>query len=301
MIYCVNVVGRPISRKLARCPVPKMCSSGSRLVFVLSPKEDSPVEIYQVDPLKGLSTRKEDSITLPFYANTENSGASVVCNGTKIIFWSRFDGPFRKETEDSIVFQSKSYNLLTGKLLSENSYTFIYSKTTGFPFCLCYDARNNMIWGFDDLNSRVLRWKNGGLTPYQLGARPSKIEQMIVSSSPGHRLEALKSIPQGELDSNAEAAILLCQIDRIAENYGPPRQAIAEYEKLDYVEIFAAGSDHGSFSKIFVRGLYVTGCDDGVSVVVLDKFLNISSIEIFLISSGFISHTTLYISFKFVC
>ena len=112
-------------------------------------------------------------------------------------------------------FTALVYDLETGRRASESVSRFEYSTSRGFPYSLCYDARNNMIWGYDDQVDSfdtccispfrvpsndasllkadlVLRWRNTGVTPHFDPVRPAKDSKLIHSSSPVYRLEALR-------------------------------------------------------------------------------------------------------------
>jgi len=127
-----------------------------------------------------------------------------------------------------------------------------------------------MIWGYDDLQLKFFRWRNNGIIPHFNPVDLSNETKPMLSSSPILRLDALRKIAPVSLDASAEAAILLCHLDRLAIQYGPPLHQAAEISMLDEVEVIAASAEAGGRCKILVRGQILVGCEPGVNVVVLD-------------------------------
>ena len=125
------------------------------------------------------------------------------------------------------------------------------------------------------MSNMVCRWRNNGLAPRFRSAHTPEGSDTLFSSCPHCRLEALKEIPETETSSETEAALLLCQLDRIADLYSPPPLPVAESDAVNLVEVVASGFEDvgGCECKLMVRGQPCGTNSRGFNLVVLNDLL----------------------------
>jgi hypothetical protein len=264
-------------------PFPVLTTDGHHLVFIHSASKtteegtESFLQTFTYLPIITSSTLASDPVVQNFSWGLDGNekelrSCSFLHNGSILIL--SHTNNFAKITKEEKVktFCYWKLNCSTGKLLASNEFT--YSKNKGFPASVVYDSRNNMIWSWCWPDFQVLRWRNGGLAPRFHTQLPSDQKELLLSPSPHHRLQALYNIPETELTPNHEAAIILCQLDRLALLYSPPREPVAERKKLNELEVISAGGDDGNFCKLFVRGQSFGNCSRGFNILVLDSHFN---------------------------
>ena len=287
-INALTVIGRPFEKKQPWAPSPIMSSTGRHLVFATCPEEHSNVEVYLIDSTVSMHASEDDRFVLHLhYAEKDLLQTSIICNGHKILFWNRNEYLERKDGEGSVEYTAMVYDLDSGKKLRQSLSSFNYASSRGFPCTLEYDARNNMIWGFDDQHLQMFRWRNIGVVPHFNPERPRYDNKLLFSSSPVYRLEALRKLPTEtlDLDSTAEAAVLLCHLDRLSLQYGPPMHSAAEISLIDEVEVTCRSDDRKSHQekscRILIRGQLVLGSEEGINVVVLDEDYKPTGLTVF--------------------
>ena len=123
------------------------------------------------------------------------------------------------------------------------------------------------------MSSIVCRWRNEGLAPRFRAFSQRATSDIVISSCPYIRLESLARIPLSQRTSETEAALILCELDRIADLYGPPSLKIAEAEALDSIEVTAVGGeDPGDGScRLLLRGQFCGVGAKGFNIAVLDE------------------------------
>jgi len=185
-------------------------------------------------------------------------------------------------------FDADYYKLCakTGRLLSQSSS--FYSKKDGFPCNLCYDVRNNFLWGWDYTRLTAKRWRNSGLPPrskskillpVSSSEPPSSKtlslkfleDEICTNLDPNTRVELLMDSTDSDLDATAvisssaaaikpsrQAALIYALVDRIADPYGPSSadQSAAEADAKESILVSSKGKlkRHLGSSLISVKG-----------------------------------------------
>jgi len=277
------VMGPKRVKKVVQVPFPLLTTDGHNLVFVHSSKKqtedgsESMLQTFSFEPYVQSSILSSEPTVRNYQWGLDGTekdfrSCSFLYNGS-ILIVSHAKG-FRRISKDekTSTFCFWKLDCLTGKLMSSTESSF--SKIKGFPSSLVYDSRNNMIWSWSWPDYQVLRWRNAGLAPRFNASRPASRNELFLSSSPHQRLEALSLIPEQELTPKHEAAIILCQLDRLALLYSPPREPVAEGKKFNELEVISAGTDDGNFCKLLVRGQSCGTCARGFNILVLDSHYN---------------------------
>jgi hypothetical protein len=240
------------------------------LIFAGCDENISDVQVFSIDTLVSFSVRESDKYTLSLQLTDKQlQQSSIICNSNKILIWNRNDFSPRQLSETTVDYSCMIHELDSGRRVNQTLNLFDLNKSKGFPSSLCYDARNNMIWGYDDQNHRIFRWRNIGIVPHFNPVRPEKDKKLILSISPTFRLDALRIVPPESLDSKAEAAILLCHLDRLSTQYGPPLHSAAESYMQDEIEILSSSTPDDCYCKFIVRGQIIVGCDLGLNILLI--------------------------------
>ncbi len=253
-------------------PMPVMCSDGRLLYFInaktKSKKEkDAFLQLIAVDPLQHMSV-KTDVVTNVDTTEERLHQSSFATNGEFIIMSHRDGFSQRAKSDKEVQFCFTRLNILSAKEAGSSKLGF--SSATGYPVAISYDARNNIIWSWDSVDRRVLRWRNAGYAPRFQPPRGSTAMEMLLSESPALRLEALEALRGGsERTAAYEAAFILCHVDRIADLHGPPVVAMAESKCYDEVEVAAAGYEDGNYCKLLFRGQICGESKRGFNFLVL--------------------------------
>jgi hypothetical protein len=249
---------------------PALCSDGRNLFFIYSneskkSEDNSGIIVAVADPLQRMNIKSTVTFNTDIDSNRIAEG-SFASNGENLLFVARKG--VRSAKDKKAEYSCYRFNLLSAKESGSHDYSF--SASQGFPVSVSYDSRNNTIWSFDWVQSRVLRWRNAGFAPRFLPPRPSTTKELLLSESPQYRLEGLELLSRsGSNSAGLEAARIICHIDRMAEIHGPSPSPMAEARSLDEVEISCAGPDDGNFCKINVRGQTVFEVKRGFNLVVL--------------------------------
>lgn len=280
VIHKLFVTGPKKVKKEIRVPFPVLTTDGHHLVFLHSAQKsteegiESYLQTFVYEPQFDSSSLTSKPIIQNFNWGLEGNekelrSCSFLYNGSILILSHAKNFAKTQKDEKTKTFCYWKLDCSTGKLLSSSES--VYSKLKGFPSSVAYDSRNNMIWSWSWPDFQVLRWRNSGLAPRFINAQPSGSNELFLSPSPHHRLQALYAISEQDLSPSHEAAIILCQLDRLALLYSPPREPVAERKKLNELEVISAGGDDGNFCKLFVRGQSVGTCTRGFNILVLDS------------------------------
>ena len=135
-----------------------------------------------------------------------------------------------------------------------------------------------MIWSWDFFSSAVCRWRNDGLSPRFSSSSQLPSPDLTLVGCPHVRLESLKLIPSELMTAETEAAVILCELDRISDHYSPPHLPAAESDALDKVEVRAAGQEDagGAGSKLLLRGQSCGVLGRGFNIAVLNEQLGVT-------------------------
>jgi hypothetical protein len=278
-VFKLFASGYKREKVIKELPSPVMCSDGRYLVFLSSKQvaksePDAKLRAITVDPLNGM--RVVSDILFDYdvvQMDLENS--SFASNGENLVMIHRAGFKPREKKEKDVEFNCIRFNLLTEK--EDSSHTYTFSDKTGYPQAISYDSRNNCIWSWDSFESRVLRWRNAGYAPRFLPPRPASHADLLLSESPQYRLEALSSLAgaggSGYSAAAAEAAKILCLVDRIADLHSPPLLPMAESKAYDQIEVASAGFEDGCYCRLSYRGQLVHESSRGFNIVLLnDQF-----------------------------
>ena len=286
----VMAMGRMRVKKVVQAPFPPMCSDGRHLIFIHSksvapattgttPEEGcekrSVIETFLVDPLRGMNTQSNATYNCSMTERQLHS-CSFASNGERLLITHRRDFGRRAAEEKEVELTFHHLDMITGKQVSVCGLQEItFSKAKGVPHGICYDSRNNMIWGWDDSSMKIIRWRNDGLAPRFGPPRPESEAELLLSTSPQFRLEALSSCPPASRDSATEAAIIVCQLDRLAELHSPPLLPAAESHATNEIEVIGAGFEDpgGPLCRLLVRGQHYGTSDRGFNLLCFDEFL----------------------------
>eukprot|EP01041_Mallomonas_annulata_P000210 gene210-379_t len=274
------VFGRPKIKKVAPIPFPILVSDGRHLIFVHSVNTSSLqgghkehfLQTFSVDPLDQSWDWK---IMLHETVLNESSlhHCSPATNGDKLFLVHRKGFAKRSSKDNEIEVICIRLDMLSGKQLGISE--LVFPKAKGFLSGLTYDSRNNMLWTWDSFTQHVNRWRNDGLAPRFGPPRPIDDSNLLLSFSPHHRLHALSTVPSSTMDSEAEAALILCHLDRLSELFSSPLMPAAESRAADEIEVTAAGLDDagGSFCRLLVRGQNYGTHSRGFNLVALNDQL----------------------------
>eukprot|EP01041_Mallomonas_annulata_P001367 gene1367-2639_t len=272
---------------------PALCSDGRHLVFLhassVRSKDSGDKEkeyflqaiTLAMDPHDPSTTTVLSTVNFQWGLEEELlSQCTFACNSEKVLVLHRKGFASRKKEEKNADFNCRAFELSSGRQLSISGVTF--AKSQGLPSGVCYDNRNNFIWSWDCVTSSVNRWRNDGLAP-RFRTSLSETANPMLSSCPKCRLDAINTTPGGLFTSETEAALILCELDRISELYSPPTLPIAEADMTDKIEVVSVGSDDpgGGQCKILLRGQCCGPTERGFNIVVLNGQFGFGEIRSF--------------------
>ncbi|CAM9550588.1 unnamed protein product, partial [Discosporangium mesarthrocarpum] len=302
--------------KAALKPFPAMTTDSRHLVFVHSSpslqddftfgrgssKGDDllpQLEVYFVDPENPVTVVKECKLGW----GTEESSwdhIALCTNGERLMLLGPPDGstPTRTPATEEVPLRCQVVIMKEGENLEKmDDLTYPVKKggqPSGSPICgapcgFVYDKRNNMIWGWDSIDHKLLRWRNKGLAPVFSPPMPSQPAihpptdqetwtiwaiEMLSSASPINRIWALNRLSlRFNMPNKLVGALLMCNLERMGEAFGPPEETVAEARVGCELEASSGGMEDGNFSRLLVRGEDLCMKEAGINVLLMDEDL----------------------------
>lgn len=163
-----------------------------------------------------------------------------------------------------------------------------YYKKSGYPFGLCYEPINKIIWSFDTIQLNIRKWINNENVPHVYEPKNTDPYALLNSLSPEYRLLGLNSIDH-EQKNKFQAAIILCSLDKLSEPYRPLTHEIilADSEIQNEVLLVGEGSSKGGDTRVLIkiRGKNIFNREKekitGYFIVTLDSSFTVQSTRSF--------------------
>jgi hypothetical protein len=124
-------------------------------------------------------------ISLPASEGISYQMCDILCNSAELIC-------MESEADDSRIHISGMKFRMDGTKIQNADY--ILPKSLGLPSCFTYDVSNNVIYGYDVFNHKVIKWQNEGQAPTITDRKGDKDDFLAVG--PKERLARLLSQPK---------------------------------------------------------------------------------------------------------
>ena len=284
-ISYVEILGYIVKPKLIVPPLLPMASDGKHLLF-LNARCDAgsgALTAFVVDPImEPMSPICQLQFNSSLFTEILTSrvggdyleGCSFCFNGSQFVLSFRENLLRRADKDKSLQFSFVKFDCASGHVLSV--YSSMFQRETGFPNAMCFDARNNMVWGWSANVRKLIRWTCEGVPPRHVTTSLSDFSTGVQSVDPCHRTSALHfymNLPQTNNKCVVQAAYILGLLDKLSHFYGPPNLPRAENETSNELQVKSWWNKNGeTVCEFVIRGQKTKcSCDEGFNILCLDE------------------------------